>query len=76
MYSLGCIIYELFNLRKYFNDKEYNEINAIEPDIYNNKWKEIINLLLQTGYNKIINKNKVYNIILKEIYVNFIIGEI
>ena len=26
MYSLGCIIYELFNLSEYYRDKEYNEI--------------------------------------------------
>ena len=26
MYSLGCIIYELLNLRKYYNDKTMNEI--------------------------------------------------
>ena len=63
MYSLGCIIYELFNLSKYYRDKEYGEIKKIDSNIYNNKWQEIINSLLQADYNKRMNINDVYNII-------------
>ena len=37
MYSLGCIIYELFNLRKYYNDNLMNEIKKIDSNIYDNK---------------------------------------
>ena len=37
MYSLGCIIYELFNLSKYYIDKDDNKINKINYN-YNNKW--------------------------------------
>ena len=33
MYSLGCIIYELFNLRKYYNDNVMNEIIKIDSEI-------------------------------------------
>ena len=76
MYSLGCIIYELIHLRKYFNDNMMHEIKTIDSDIYNNKWQEIINSLLQTDYKDRMNINEVYNFILKEIYINFIIGEI
>ena len=70
MYSLGCIIYELFHLCKYYDDKEYNEIKKIDSSIYNNKWQEIINSLLQINYNKRMNINKVYDIILNEIDIN------
>ena len=38
IWSLGCIIYELFNLSTYFNDKFLDEIKTINSDIYNNKW--------------------------------------
>ena len=38
IWSLGCIIYELFNLSIYFNDKFLDEIKTINSDIYNNKW--------------------------------------
>ena len=74
MYSLGCIIYELLNLRKYFDDKQYDEIKKIDSTIYNDRWQEIINSLLQVDYNKRMDINEVYGI-LKEIY-NVIIGEI
>ena len=38
MWSLGCIIYELFNLSIYFKDKFSEEIKRIDMNIYNNKW--------------------------------------
>ena len=42
MYSLGCIIYEILNLRKYYNDIFGKEIKKIDSNIYDNKWQEII----------------------------------
>ena len=76
MYSLGCIIYELFNLSKYYDDKEFNQIKNIDDNIYNKKWQEIINSLLQSDYNKRMNINEVYDIINDMNYKNIIIGEI
>ena len=38
MYSLGCIIYELFNLSKYYDDNLIHEIKKIKSSIYNKKW--------------------------------------
>ena len=76
MYSLGCLIYELFNFNIYYNDREYEEIKTIDSKKYNIKWQEIINSLLQINYNDRMNINQVYNIILNEIYKNFILGEI
>ena len=60
MYSLGCIIYELFHLSKYFIDKQYYEIKNIDSNIYNNKWQGIINSLLQKDYNQRMDINQVY----------------
>ena len=36
MYSLGCIIYELFNLSRYYNDNLIHEIKKIDKNIYKN----------------------------------------
>ena len=62
MYSFGCIIYELFNLSIYYDDKEYNKIK-IDSNIYDNNWQEITNSLLKIEYNKRMNINQVYDII-------------
>ena len=76
MYSLGCIIYELFNLSKYYDDRLFEEVKSIDYKKYNNKWQEIINSLLQKDYNKRMDINGVYNIILNEININEIENEI
>jgi len=70
IWSLGCIIYELFNLSKYYNDREYDEIKAIDSKKYNNKWQGIINSLLQINYNDRMNINQVCGIILNEMNIN------
>ena len=64
MYSFGCVIYELFNLSRYYDDKMCNDVKTI-PDIYDSKWQEIINSLLQIDYNKRMNINQVFDIINK-----------
>ena len=76
MYSLGCIIYELFHLSKYYDNNIRHEIKKIDSNIYNKKWQEIINSLLQINYNKRMNINKVYDIILNEIKINELENEI
>ena len=76
MYSLGCIIYELFHLSKYYDDKDYEEVKKIDSNIYDKKWQEIINSLLQTDYKKRMNINQVYDIIKEINCKNIIIGEI
>ena len=52
IYSLGCIIYELFTLNTYYDDRIMNEIKEINSDIYNNKWQKLIDLSLEPDYNK------------------------
>ena len=76
LYSLGCIIYELFSFSKYYNDRKNNEIKVIDSKKYNNKWQEIINSLLQINYNDRMDINKVYDIILNEMNFNELKNEI
>ena len=82
IWSLGCIIYELFHLRIYYKDKLMNDIQKINKDIYNYKYQKLLDLILQLDYNKRIDINKIYemleninnkddrNIIIGEIYIN------
>ena len=89
IWSFGCIIYELFHLRVYYVDKFMNEIKKIDKNIYNYKWQNLINLLLQINYKKRIDINQVYDILekmninnsennqlLEDNMKNYIIGEI
>ena len=80
--SLGCIIYELFSLNIYTKDKSFDEIRKINSDIYNNKWQELINSLLQPDYKKRFDINQVIKFLEDELNINInnkinkIIGEI
>ena len=65
MYSLGCIIYELINLRIYYKDIFMHEIKTIDPDIYNNKWQEVINSLLQKDFHQRADIDQVIKYIFK-----------
>ena len=65
IYSLGCIIYELFTLNEYYDVK--NENATINKDIYNPKWQNLIDLTLQNDYNKRPNIEEIYNYIENEI---------
>ena len=40
IWSLGCIIYELFNLDFYFLNNMMHEIKKINENIYNSKWQK------------------------------------
>jgi len=59
IYSLGCIIYELFTLNIYYKDAIYRGGKKINSDIYNSKWQELIDSLLQTDYKKRFDINQV-----------------
>ena len=63
IWSFGCIIYELFHLHIYYIDKFRNEIKKIDKDIYDYKWQELLDLILEIDNNKRIDINKVYNIL-------------
>ena len=69
MYSFGCILYELFNLSRYYDDRNNEEIKTIDSKKYNNKWQGVINSLVGIDSNKRMNINQVYDIILKEMKI-------
>ena len=72
IWSLGCIIYELFHLSKYYDDKFYEEVKKIDSKKYNIKWQEIINSSLKVDYNKRMNINEVCEYIFKEFIISFL----
>ena len=48
IYSLGCIVYELFTLDEYYIDKIIHEKECkINIELYAPKWQELIDLLLK-----------------------------
>ena len=61
IYSFGCIIYGLINFSKYYHDKEYEEVNAVNSNKYNNNCQGIIILLFEIDFNKRINIIKLYD---------------
>ena len=65
MYSLGCVIYELFTLQKYYTDKMFDNVKKINEE-YDPKWQEIIDSLLQIDNSKRMNINQVYDFIVKK----------
>ena len=81
IYSLGCIIYELFTLNIYYNDLIMNDIKKINSDLYNNKWQKLMDSLLQIDYKKRFDINQVNKFLEDELNIkdsieNKIIGEI
>ena len=59
-----------------YKDKFMNDIQKINKDIYNYKYQELIDLLLEPNYNKRIDIYEIYNILEKINNKNIIIGEI
>ena len=60
MYALGCIIYELFTLNNYSDNKDSNDIKEVDLDIYDPKWQKLINLLLDIKPDKRPNIDEVF----------------
>ena len=53
IYSLGCIIYELFTLNEYFIDKFIDEKDGkINIELYNPKYQDLIESLLKKKYSE------------------------
>ena len=71
IYSLGCIIYELFSL-KVFKENETKDCK-INTEKYNEKWQELINLLLTEDYNKRPNIEEVYYKYIKKNEISLIL---
>ena len=75
IYSLGCIIYELFTLNEYYIDKFEGKECKINTDIYNKKYQELIDLLLKKDYHERPNIEEIMDSI-NLIHDNCIIAEI
>ena len=77
IYSLGCIIYELFTLNEYYLDKLDEKECKIDTEIFESKWQELIDLLLKKDYNKRPSIDEVYNnyLIKNEIMLTLEINE-
>ena len=64
IYSLGCIIYELFTLNEYYLDSKINQKDCIiNTDIYNPKWQELFDLLRKNDYHERPDIEKVYELV-------------
>ena len=59
MYSLGCIIYELFTFHQYNADKMNNDIQEIDS-VYDPKWQELIDSLLAEDPNDRLDIGEVF----------------
>ena len=67
IYSLGCIIYELFTLEEYYIDKKIHEKECkINIEIYDSKWQELIDLLIKKNHHERPDIEKVFNFISKD----------
>ena len=73
IYSLGCIIYELFTLNEYYIDKLDEKDCKINTEIYNSKYQELIDLLLKKDYHERPNIEEIIDFIEN---INCIIAEI
>ena len=66
IWSLGCIIYELFHLNIYFLNNLRHTVKKIDSNLYNPKWQELIDSLLQIEYKNRPDINNVIEIIFCE----------
>ena len=69
MYSLGCIIYELFTLNEYHTDKLSDDIKLID-NMYESKWQKLLDSLLIVDINKRFDINQVNDYILNNLKIS------
>ena len=76
IYSLGCILYELFTLNEYYIDKKIHEKECkIDIDIYNPKWQELIELLLKKDHHERPDIEKIYSLISTDEKIKLLISK-
>ena len=69
IWSLGCIIYELFHLQIYYKDAIRRKIKNIDSEFYNNKWQKLIDSLLESDYKKRFNIYQVIKYLEEELNI-------
>ena len=52
IYALGCVLYELFTFRNYFDDRIRNKIEKINLEFYDKKWQKLIDSMLAIEYHE------------------------
>ena len=52
IYALGCVLYELFTLRNYFDDDRWKKIEKITLEFYDEKWQKLIDSMLAIKYHE------------------------
>ena len=52
IYALGCVLYELFTFRNYFDDRIRNKVVKINSDFYDEKWQKLIDSMLAIEYHE------------------------
>ena len=52
IYALGCVLYELFTFRNYFDDRIRNKIEKINLEFYDEKWQKLIDSMLAIKYHE------------------------
>ena len=70
IFSLGCILYELFTLDDYYTDKIYGDIKTIDKYKYNPNWQKLVDSMLIVDLNKRFDIDQVNDYIEKNIKIN------
>jgi len=70
IFSLGCILYELFTLNDYYTDKIYGDIKTIDKYKYNPNWQKLVDSMLIVDLNKRFDIDQVNDYIEKNIKIN------
>jgi len=70
IWSLGCIIYELFHLCIYYKDVISRKIKKIDSSIYNNKWQILIDASSEPDYKKRFGIYQVNKFLKEELNIN------
>ena len=52
IYALGCVLYELFTLRNYYDDDRWKKIEKINLEFYDEKWQKLIDSMLTKNYHE------------------------
>ena len=52
IYALGCVLYELFTLRNYYDDDRWKKIEKINLEFYDEKWQKLIDSMLAIKYHE------------------------
>ena len=71
IYSLGCVLYELFTLSNYYTDKIYGDIKSIDKNKYDPNWQKLVDSMLTVDLNKRLDIDQVNDYIAKNIKLNF-----